>query len=116
MFTLLQLSPNRGEEDSFELVVGAPQRIRAASREQGGGWGHILSPVHMADLQGKIMGGITSLPAVLVHKASETDRNIRMLQARSPSCCSWGHILVQQQEIRLLFPAASGLLVNGFDT
>lgn len=56
-----------------------------------GGLGSLPFPLHTADVCYKIMGGITSPPAVLVHRASQTDRKTRISQARPPSCSSGGH-------------------------
>lgn len=69
---LLELSPNSRKEDNFELQVRAPQWTGAASRGKEGA-GSLPFPVHMADVGWRIMGGITSSPAVLVHRASQTN-------------------------------------------
>lgn len=75
--------------------------------------GSLPFPVGMADTCCRIMGGITSSPAVLVHKASQTNMKnnditgqaffLRPQEATGP---------VQLQEIQVFLPTATGLLVH----
>lgn len=64
--------PDSSEEDNSELRVGTLRWPGAASREKGQA-GSLPSLVQMARACWRIMGGITSFPAVQNHRASQTN-------------------------------------------
>lgn len=84
---LTLLKSGRGD-GNFERRVGAP--VFAWSGIQGGAWpGSLPFPVCAADARCRIMGGITSCPAVLIHRSSQTNTETTTRSQARPSSCSW---------------------------
>lgn len=105
--TLLNHSPYSGVEHNSELQVRALGWTGAASRAEEAG--SLPVPVRTADVCCRIMGGITSPPAVLVHKASQTDKK-QAYHRPGPFPAAQGATgPVQLQEIQLFQPAATEL-------